>query len=538
MFRIRKVVPMRARPVRLSAIMLSLSLLAFLSCGERNAAERGGTIVVGEISPYEDLNPMATTDAHARDIYQLLFCSLLDENADFLTFSPRLAETWEFSPDRRLLRFRLRPDLRWSDGEPLTSLDVVETFRAQTDTALAWPGAHLKEHIDSVWAEDDHTVVYRFTCVYPYQLMDAVDGPILPARLLTSMTRRELRRLPIEEFPVSGPFRVGEWSRGQYLILEPNDRYYERGKPRVEKVVFKIIPDQTTLLSQLRGGEIDVMEAVPPAEIAPIERDHPELVVASFPTRAYNYIGWNGAREPFDDRRVRRALTMAIDVQTIIDNLYYGHARVCNSPFVPLVWAYDPSIEPLPFDPDAALRLLAEAGIEDTDGDGWLDREGEPFEIELSTNYGNQIRMDTQVMVQEMLRRIGIRAEVRAIEWTVFLSRYKAGEFDGVVNAWRVGTKADLAPIWSCDAREEGYNRVDYCNPTVDSLNALATSMLDFDEARPLFSRLQRIIYEDQPYTFLYFGNAMNVLHRRIRDARPDPISTFHNLHEWRVEEE
>ncbi|MBN1886051.1 MAG: hypothetical protein JW876_11085 [Candidatus Krumholzibacteriota bacterium] len=528
---------MRARTLRLVLLVIGLSALAAVACGEREkAARRGGTIVVGEISPYEGLNPMATTDAHARDIYQLLFLSLLDENPDFLTFSPRLAERWSFSEDRRFLTFHLRPGVSWSDGVSFSSRDVVETFRAQTDTALAWAGAHLKEHIDSVWAVDDLTVVYRFTRIYPYQLMDAVDGPILPAHVLAGMSRLDFRRLPVEELPVTGPFRVGEWVKGQFLTLVPNDSYYEEGKPLLEKVVIKIVPDQTTLLTQLRAGEIDVMEAVPPGEIDAIGKANPDLVVYAFPTRAYGYIGWNGAREPFDDRRVRRALTMAIDRQRIVDNLYYGHATICNSPFVPLVWAYDPSIEPVPFDPGGAVKLLAEADIEDVDGDGWLEWRGRPFVIELSTNYGNQIRMDTQVMVQEMLRLVGIRVEAAAIEWTVFLSRFKAGEYDGVVNSWRVGTKADLAPIWSCDARHGGYNRVDYCNPAVDSLNAIAAGMLDFEEARPLFSRVQRMIYDDQPYTFLYYGNATNVIHRRVRDARPDPISTYHNLHEWWVE--
>jgi peptide/nickel transport system substrate-binding protein len=519
--------------------MAAAALLAIFVAGcsgDRREARRGGTLVVGEISPYESLNPMRTSDAHARDIYSLVFLSLLDENDDFMTFEPRLAESWRFSPDRLELTFTLRNDVLWSDGTPCTARDVEATFRAQIDTMLAWSGRHLKQHITDVRALDDRTVVYRFTHAYPYQLMDANDGPILPRQWLEGKSAEQIRGASIEEMPYNGPFHIGQWVRGQSLTLLPNDRYYERGKPYLERVVFKIVPDQVNLLTQLRGGEIDCMEAPPPMEVEPLRNGDYGLEVFNFPARAYGYIGWNNVRKPFDSPAVRRALTMAINRRLILDNLYYGLAEECTSPFISQFWAYDTSIRPLPYDPAEAKRILAAEGFADTDGDGWLDRGGERFEFELMTNQGNQIRNDIQVMVQEQLREIGVKVDPLILEWTVMLEKYKACDFDAVVNAWRVGTKVDLAPIWSCEARREGgYNRIGYCNPTVDSLNAAATAMLDFGEARPLFFRAQELIYEDQPYTFLYYTPGLLVLHSRFKGARPDAISMYHNLHEWYV---
>jgi peptide/nickel transport system substrate-binding protein len=236
---------------------------------------------------------------------------------------------------------------------------------------------------------------------------------------------------------------------------------------------------------------------------------------------------------------VRRAITIAIDRKLIIDNLCYGFAEECVSPFVPMIWAYKPDMKALPYDPELARRLLAEEGFIDRDGDGWLDRDGKRFEFDLITNYGSQIRVDTQIMVQEMLRGIGVKVNPIALEWTVMLDRAKAGDFTAMVNAWRASTKADLSPIWSCEARRAGgYNRVDYCNGTVDSLNALASRILDFDEAKPLFHRVQELIYEDQPYTFLYVQHALIALDRRFAGARPDAIGAYHNLHEWYISEE
>ena len=520
------------------ALLLAVLMAIAIGCARKESARRGGTLVVGEINDYEGLNPMSTTDAHARDIYTyLLFLSLLDEHPDLLTFGPRLAESWEFSSDRLDLTFHLRGDVVWSDGVPVTAADVAATFRAQKDTAVAWPSRHLKERIDSVTVIDDRTVVYHFREAYPYQLMDANDGVILPKRLIESVAPSELGKLPIERFPTNGPFALESWVRGQTLTIVKNPRYYERGKPHLDRAIFKIIPDVVTLVTQLKSGEIDCMEMAPPGEMADVRAHHPELVVYDFVTRAYNYIGWNGRRKPFDEPRVRRALTMAIDRRLINENIYYGLADECTSPFPPIIWAYNPHIEPIPFDTAAARRELAAAGFRDTNGDGWLERGGKRFEFDLVTNHGNQLRADMQVMIQEMLRRVGVKANPVALEWTVFLERVKAGDYDAQINSWRVGTKADLAPIWSCEART-GYNRVDYCNPLVDSLNAEATKLLDFERAKPIFFRAQEIIYRDQPYTFLNCMRARNVVHKRFRGVTMDAISAYHYLQDWWVSDE
>ncbi len=523
----------------LPILMAVLLMFSIFSCTDsRKVVQRGGTLIVGETSDYESLNPMQTTDAHARDIYQQIFLLLLVENSDLLTFSPRLAKTWEFSQDRRQLTFHLRDDVFWSDGVKVTAYDVKATYEIQIHPDVLWSSRHLKKHIDSVSVLDDYTVTYHFNHVYPYQVMDVNDGPVLPKHFLDRYEPSQIKSIPIEDFPVDGPFKIGKWEKGQSLTLIPNETYYEKGKPFLSKVIFKIIPDPMTLITQLRSGEIDCMESAPPSEVDVLRKDYPDLQIIDYDGRGYVYIGWNAARTPFDNPRIRRVLSLAINRKMIIDNLYYGLARECVGPFPPLIWAYCPDIEPIPFDPAEASRILAGEGYIDSDGDGYLEKDGQVFEFELLTNQGNQLRADIQVMVQEQLKKIGIRVIPVTMEWTVMLSRHKAADFDAIISAWRASTKADLSPIWSCEARREGgYNRVDYCNPVVDSLNSLACSMLDFDEARPLFYEAQKIIYEEQPYTFLYVRSEILVLHKRFRDARPNAISNFHNLHEWWVEE-
>jgi peptide/nickel transport system substrate-binding protein len=520
-------------------LLLAVFLAACAGCAKKDRAERGGTLIVGEINDYEGLNPMSTTDAHARDVYNLLFLSLLDEQSDLLNFAPRLAQSWEFSADRLDLTFRLRTDVYWSDGVPVTARDVAATFAAQKDSLTRWASRHLKAHIDSVSVVDDHTIVYHYAKAYPYQVMDANDGPVMPKHVLDKVPHAEFGKLPIEQLPTNGPFKLHSWVRGQSLTLVRNERYFEKGKPYLEKVIFKIIPDQTTLLTQLKSGEIDCMEMIPPGEMRDIKTNYPNLALYAFPTRAYNYIGWNASKPLFASPRVRRALTMAIDRALINENIYYGFARECTSPFPPIIWAYNPNIKPVPFDTAGARRMLAEEGFRDTNGDGWIEKGGKRFEFDLVTNYGNQLRSDILVTVQDMLKKIGIKVNVAALEWTIFLEKVKSGDYDAQINSWRVGGKADLAPIWSCEARiPPGFNRVNYCNPLVDSLNTAATGMLDFEQAKPLFWRIQELIYEDQPYTFLNVLDARDVVHRRFRDVKPDAISMYHYLQDWWVSPE
>jgi peptide/nickel transport system substrate-binding protein len=517
------------------AIACAVFVVAFFSCARHEGPARSSTLVVGEISDYESLNPMGTTDAHARDAYNLLFLLLLEEHPDFLTFGPRLAESYEFSPDRLTLTFHLRKGVVWSDGVPVTARDVAATFRAQKNPATLWASAHLKERIDSVSVIDDWTVAYHFNTVYPYQVMDANDGVILPAHVIEKVKPEEIRNIPVEQIPCDGPFRVLKWTRGQALELVRNDRYYEKGKPYIGRVVFKIVPDQVALLTQLKDGEIDCMEMPPYKDVADLEHD-PDLQVFEYENIAYNYVGWNEARPPFDNPRVRRALAMAIDCKRIIDNIYYGYAKPCTSPLPPLFWAYDPSIAPIPYDTIEARKILAAEGFRDTNHDGWLERKGKRFEFELLTGSGNQRRLDTQVMVQAMLRSIGVKANPVALEWTTFVARQKSSDFDAVVASWRVGTKVDLSIIWSCKERKSGgFNRFDYCNPEVDSLNAAATEMLDFEKAKPLFWKAQELIYRDQPYVFLNVPRAVVAVNRRFRDVAPDAINAYHHLQDWKV---
>jgi peptide/nickel transport system substrate-binding protein len=518
------------------------SLLASCDSGrDRRSAgknEDGGRLVVGLLSDPKTLSPLAATSIESRNIIDLIFLKLLKEKGDFATFGPELAESWEFSPDSLSITFFLKKDALWADGAPVTAADVRFTWELQTDTVVAWPSRGVKDRIRRVDVIDDHTVSFRFSNRYLYQLMDANDGVVLPKHALESVPREEIRASRFWRRPVgSGPFRLARWDSDQFIELERNPLYHEyneRGLPRLASVVFRIVPDMMTLVTQLESGEIDCLESLPVDVVSDIERNHPDIEIFTYMSRHQVFIAWNLKRPLFASPDVRRALAMAVDTDEMIRSLWGGKARPNDSPMHPILWAHDPSMTPLPFDPAAARELLASSGWIDTDGDGVLEKNGRPFEFEIITNQGNQQRSDIVTMAQEYLRRVGVRVNARTLEWNTFVQKITEGDFDGCVLGWKTGTRADLTDLWrSTSTPPGGFNVARYNNATVDSLIDAAKNSLGTDEARTLWYRCQRLIYSDQPVLFLTVPYEVVGLRRGYCNVEPNAIGFFVNLPEW-----
>jgi peptide/nickel transport system substrate-binding protein len=494
----------------------------------------GGTVVIGVISDVDNLLDVTSTTAAAQEIIDQMFLALVDVREDLLSFDPALARSWETGEDGKSVTFHLAPEARWHDGQPVTAKDVAFTHQLHTDPTVGYAARSWKDFITEVVVVDDHTVTYRFDRVYPYQIMDASVGAILPEHLLREIPRTQLAGCEFARNPVgNGPFRFSRWEMQQSIELVADEGFF-LGRPHLDRVVFRIVPDKTSLLTQLETGEIDVMEDVPPHEVARLEQLGGKLRVERFLGRTYTYIGWDSTNPLFASPGVRRALGMAIDRQGIIDALCYGHARPCLGPIHPILWAHHDDLESVPFDPEGARTLLAEEGWSDSDADGVLDRNGVPFEFELKTNLGNQVRMDASVMIQSQLERIGVRVSPRTYEWTVLwdsVIRHSYGT--AVLVGWNVGLKVDLKSMFHSESRSEKYNHTGYANPLVDELIDRALSAETLEEAGPMWKRVQELIVEDQPYTFLFILDRIYGVNERVRGTVPDTRGYYRNLSEW-----
>jgi peptide/nickel transport system substrate-binding protein len=512
-------------------------LAAPLACAaEKGPAVDPATLVVGTRAEPRTLNPVAITSSEGHQVAALIFQKLLEEQDDFMSFRPQLAREWTVSPDGLDVTFVLRDDARWSDGKPVTARDVRFTWMVHTDTTVAWPSASIKSRIRDVEVKDARTAVFHFSEPYLYQVMDANDGVILPEHLLGSIPRAQLKTAPFGRAPVgNGPYLVARWESGQYLELARNPRF-AGAAPRIERVLIKFVPDVVTLSSQLKAGEIDLLEAVQAADLAGIRASRSDVSILDVPSRRMSFIAWNLARAPFGDRRVRRALTTAIDRRAIIENVWAGYAKECTSPIVPLLWAFDATIPAVPFDPAAARAALGAAGFQDADGDGRLERDGKPFAFELLVNDA-QSRVDAVTLVQAQLKRVGIQVDVRVMEYGAYIDRILAMDFEAAFVEWKVPTKVDLTQLFHSRARRPaGYNFISYANPEVDALIDEALAQRDMEKARALWSRAQRAIYDDQPYTFIAVPQELTAIDDRFCRVTPSAISIFAHIADWRIE--
>jgi peptide/nickel transport system substrate-binding protein len=527
----------RAIAIRLFGAAATLLLVAGGAPGSAAPARAGGRIVIGVRSDVTSLNIYTATNSFSQEVADLLYLKLAWEQDDFRegppTFRSALAASWTVSADRREITFRLDPKTRWSDGRPVRAEDVVFSHRAATSPEVAWVGRDVKEHVSQVSAPDPHTVVYRFSRQYPYALMDAVEGNILPSHQLASIPLAEWPRRPFLEAPVtSGPFVLKRYERGSRIELARNPGYRLEPRPRLDTVIFRILPDETTLLNELTTGGIDVMENVPPDAVSRVEGSA-RLRVVRVPDLSYTFVCWNVSRPLFRDPRVRRALTLATDREAIVEGLLRGSGRVSSGPVLSFLWAHDRETPPLPFDPAAARALLAEAGWKDDDGDGVLDREGVAFRFELETIQGSSLRTGAVEMLAEQLRRIGVEAVPRLLEFGAFVERHERHQFDAFLGTWRESTKVDLKSAFHSASREGGYNYGGYANTALDGLIDRARAESDPVKARSLWVRAQRLVAEDQPYTFLFERDRFHALPRGLTGVRPSPRSLYAGLAEW-----
>jgi peptide/nickel transport system substrate-binding protein len=501
------------------------------------AAPEARRLVIGVRGDVTSLNVYTAASAFDQEVADLIYPRLAYEEDDFQqgppTFRPGLASSWDLSPDGTRLTFHLDRRAAWSDGRPVTAADVLLSHRAARSPEVAWAGIDVKEFIQEASAPDARTVTYRFGRVYPYQLMDAVEGNILPARVFEKVPLAEWPKRAFLEAPVAGgPFRLKRYERGALIELERNPGYLKAPLPRIDAVVFRVIPDEETLLNELLSGGIDVMENVPVRAASRVEAA-PRLRLLRVPDLSYTFICWNTARPLFSDARVRRALTLAIDREAIIEGLLPGVGRPAAGPVLSFLWARDPELKPLPFDPDAARRLLKEAGWEDRDGDGVLERDGRPFRFDLETNQGAGQRADAARMAAAQLAKIGVQAVPRVVETGAFIARHEAHDFDAFVGSWRESTKVDLRSNFHSAARDGGYNYGQYRSPELDRVIDRARAERDPKAARALWIEAQRIIARDQPYTFLFERDRLHAVPRDLRLPRLGPRSLYAGLEEW-----
>ncbi len=464
------------------------------------------------------LNPVTATDVYESiinggNIYE----TLVKRDNKTLEIIPLLAESWDISDDKLTFIFHLKEGIKWHDGKPFTSEDVVFSYNKIMDPKV--DSARLKSYyqeIKSVEALDMYTVKFKYARPYFLALEFCGGMPLVPKHLFED---GDFNKNPAGRKPVgTGPYKFSSWETGREIALVKNDDYWGK-KPHLNKIVLRIINDPNVAFQVLRKGEIDFAGLTPiqwnkQSETKKFREDFNKY---SYFTPNYNFIGWNEERPFFKDKRVRTAMTHLLNRKLILEKILYNLGAIVTNPFYINSKEYNKQLDELEFNPELAKYLLDEAGWIDTNGNGIRDKDGVEFEFEFLLPNGSDTSDKISTILKEEVDKVGIKMQIRNIEWAVFTQRLNERKFDAVILGWSMGVESDPYQVWhSSQISGGGSNFVGFNNKEADKIIEEARKEFDKDKRIVLYKRFSEIVYDEQPYTFLFCRNSTVALNKRF----------------------
>ncbi len=495
----------------------------------------GDVLVLSSIGDASNLIPMLASDASSHAVAGFIFNGLVKYDKDYKIVGD-LARSWDIENGGRLLRFHLRNDVLWHDGEKFTAGDVMFTYKLIIDPKTPTAYAEKYKLVKNARVMDEYTFEVEYEKPLAPALISWGALQMLPEHLLKG---QDIAKTPFARNPVgTGPFRFVSWQTGQKITLTANETYFD-GMPFLMGINYRIIPDQNTEFLELKAGSIDMMDLTPLQYLRQTDTPEFKKMYAKYKylSDGYTYLGFNLKRKPFDDALVRRAVAYAVDKEEIIKGVLQGLGEVATGPYKPGTSWYNTGVTRYPHDPDKARQLLMEAGYLDRNGDGIVEKDGSPLVLNIITNQGNPLREKTAQIIQQRLKAVGIDVKIRIIEWTVFLKQYvDKGNFDAVILGWNILQDPDLFNVWhSSQAVSGGLNFVGYKDEEVDRLLVDGRETYDNARRKQCYDRIQEILAEQQPYVFLYVPYSLPAVSSRIKGIVPAPAGITYNLEKWFV---
>lgn len=533
---------MRYLPLAILTITLACS-----SADRLATRAGGGTLVISTPGDPNSLFPPLVSTIQGRQVTDLVYDRLASLGDSLNTigdrgFIPGLAKSWTWSSDSLSITFHLDPAARWHDGVPVTGSDVRFTLAAYRDSSIGSTTAPLLAAIDSASAPDSLTAVIWFHSRSPEQFYDATDQmSIVPEHIWKTIPISAWRTAAQASHPVgSGQFRFQSWTQGESLTLVADSVNY-RGRPKLDRVVWSIAPDFNTALARFFGGQTDFFEAVRVDNIPEIAK-HPELRVESFPGVEYSYLQFN-FKDPavatrshplFADRGLRRALTMAVDRQSIVRSIYDSLASPALGGTIRAYPTTDPSIAQIPFDVEAAKRSLDSLRWRDANGDGIRDKGGRELAFTILVPSSSKARGRMAVLIQEQLRLAGVKVSIEQVEFPTFVDRTDKHAYDAAINTIHSDASPGAArQDWGTFGIKSGNNTGSYSNLRFDALVDSALASYDPAARRVLFSRASHIITDDAPAIWLAEPRSLVGVHRRIRTSGLRADAWWQHIADW-----
>ncbi len=542
----------------LTVLLISL---AFLSCSEQKSNKN--RIVIGIASDIQTLNPLYTVSVDEGAIAELLYPALIDfkwnDKKGGLDILPMIAESWEWSNDSLSLRMKLHDDVTWTDGEKLTTDDILFSFDIYSDSVVQ---SRLYETIETLFLNEDNSVNLKksFTVVSPFELvvhftpdknpsLYDLSVPIVPKHIFEKISRKELAESDKKYEPVtSGAYKLFKWNKNQDIILAANENSFLYSKEMPEQLIFKVIPEYTSRINQLEKKEIDIMEKVKTEDVKSIEQSN-DLVVNSTTGREYDYIGWNNIdveafkenktykpNKLFGNPSIRKALTYAINRKEIIDEYLLDYAEISNSPVSSIFKReINKDLEPIKYDPEKAKEILKQNGWKDSNNDGIIDKEGTEFKFTLSIPTGNPLREFASTIIQNNLRSVGIEMKIETYELGMFIDNLYNKSMDAYMAAWFIPIPLQFKPYWYSDPDIAPANFVSYRSKKADDILDKLDKRISDKNYISYVREFQKILYDDQPVTFLYWTPNFTAYNKRIGNIDISPYGVITHCWEWKI---
>lgn len=512
--------------------LVFLLFFFLLGCSAKDAAIQrkdidGGTLVFSLGGDISILNPILSSDTASSAVEGVIFSGLTKVN-EKLEIVPDMAKKWDISRDGKTYTFYLRDDIYWHDGKKFTAQDVKFTFDSILDPKVnsVRRGDYVIDGIPIKFVVAGPYVVRAFLPKPFAPFLSRVGMGVIPKHILAG---KDINTSNFNQKPVgTGPFVFKEWISGDRAVVSRNPRYYG-GIPRLERIVYKIIPDENSRLIALEAGEADVSD-VPPKDYTRV-RSFKKVNVFEYDSLTYTFIGFNLRNPLFSDARTRKALAYATDKEQLIGLVLRGLGSAAYSPMAPAGWAYEPGVNKYPYDLKKAAMLLDSAGWI-VGRDGIRERQGKKFEFTILVNQGNKEREKAAVILQWQYKKLGIKVNVRVMEWSALLriinSRDSVKDFDAVIIGWSLGIDPDAYSIWHSSQYPLGLNFTGYDNPVIDRLLEKGRITVEKKKRKEIYGKFQKIIADDQPYIFLWYPKSITAVSDRVGGlAKPGPAGLF-----------
>jgi peptide/nickel transport system substrate-binding protein len=542
-----------------SVLILSL----FVSCNTENPNQLK-KVVIGISADLETINPIYSFSVDEGVIDETLFLSLVqfewNDQAGDLNAKPMLAISWEWAPDSSYVIFNLRDDATWTDGVKVTVDDIIYSFDIYSDPKVQ---SRFLGSLKNLYTDyDNHIdidktfeilsptkIKIKFTPKSVPSLLDVV-FPIIPKHIYEKIDRNKIATSEINFNPISnGAYKLKSWERNQLIILEADKKSFLYKKGMIDEIIFKIVPDYNSRLTQLQKGEIDFCELVKPLDINDLRKVE-NLKIETVKGREYDYLGLSNIdvksytqnkvikkNKLFGNPKVREALSYAINRNEILSEYLNNFGQLAISPVSQIFKQYyDNGLKPIEFNPDTAKKILADEGWKDSDNNGIIDKDNVEFKFTLHIPSGNPLREYAGTIIKNNLKAVGIEMNLDKLELGAFLDDLYKKKFDAWMASWYIQVPLELKAYWYSDIQNTPLNFPGYQSKDVDQIIDYLNTRIATEEKVENYKKFQEIIFKDQPVIFLYWMDNIVVYNKKIKDITINPYGALQKLWEWRIQ--